>query len=72
MRTTRLTIPGQIGRHYAGHSLPARNRLTSVVLSVEIAGVIALAEIEAGFHRITAALETIVGRAAVRGIGKLL
>ena len=43
-------------RHRAGHPLSARNRFPGVVLSVEVAGVMALVEIEAGPHRITAAI----------------
>jgi molybdopterin-binding protein len=43
-------------RHRAGASLSARNRLPGVVRSVEIAGVMALVEIEAGPHLITAAV----------------
>src|SRR5436189_2715688 len=43
-------------RHRAGHSLSARNRFPGVVRSVEVAGVMALVEIEAGPHRVTAAI----------------
>jgi molybdopterin-binding protein len=43
-------------RHVAGDSLSARNRFPGVVTSVEIDGVMALVEIEAGPHRITAAV----------------
>jgi molybdopterin-binding protein len=43
-------------RHAAGDSLSARNRFPGVVRSVEIDGVMALVEIEAGPHRITAAV----------------
>jgi molybdopterin-binding protein len=44
------------GRHTAGDSLSARNRFPGVVVSVEVDGVMALVEIEAGPHRITAAI----------------
>jgi molybdopterin-binding protein len=40
----------------AGDRLSARNRFPGVVRSVEVAGVMALVEIEAGPHRITAAI----------------
>src|SRR3954447_5706890 len=43
-------------RHKAGASLSARNRFPGVVRSVEIAGVMALVEIEAGPHLVTAAV----------------
>jgi molybdopterin-binding protein len=43
-------------RHPAGDSLSARNRFPGVVRSVESDGVMALVEIEAGPHRITAAV----------------
>jgi len=43
-------------RHRSGSSLSARNRLPGVVTSVEADGVMALVEIEAGSHRITAAI----------------
>jgi len=43
-------------RHKAGGSLSARNRFPGVVVSVESDGVMALVEIEAGPHRITAAV----------------
>ena len=43
-------------RHKAGSSLSARNRFPGVVVSVELDGVMALVEIEAGPHRITAAV----------------
>jgi molybdopterin-binding protein len=43
-------------RHAAGDGLSARNRFPGVVRSVEVAGVMALVEIEAGPHRITAAI----------------
>jgi molybdopterin-binding protein len=43
-------------RHRAGDALSARNRFPGVVRSVEVDGVMALVEIEAGPHRITAAV----------------
>lgn len=43
-------------RHATGGSLSARNRFVGVVRSVEVDGVMALVEIEAGPHRITAAI----------------
>ena len=43
-------------RHRAGSSLSARNRFPGVVVSVESDGLMALVEIEAGPHRITAAV----------------
>ena len=43
-------------RHAAGDGLSARNRFPGVVTSVEVDGVMALVEIEAGPHRITAAI----------------
>jgi molybdopterin-binding protein len=52
-------------RHRAGDSLSARNRFPGVVRSVEADGVMALVEIEAGPHRITAA----VTRDAVEELG---
>jgi molybdopterin-binding protein len=52
-------------RHVTGASLSARNRFPGVVRSVEVDGVMALVEIEAGPHRITAA----VTRDAVEELG---
>ena len=43
-------------RHRADASLSARNRFEGVVRSVEADGVMALVEIEAGPHRVTAAI----------------
>jgi molybdopterin-binding protein len=43
-------------RHAAGDRLSARNRFPGVVTSVEVDGVMALVEIEAGPHRIIAAV----------------
>ena len=52
-------------RHEAGSTLSARNRFPGVVRSVESDGVMALVEIEAGPHRVTAA----VTRDAVEELG---
>ena len=52
-------------RHGAGDTLSARNRFPGVVRSVEVDGVMALVEIEAGPFRITAA----VTRDAVEELG---
>jgi molybdopterin-binding protein len=52
-------------RHQAGDSLSARNRFPGVVRSVEVDGVMALVEIEAGPHLVTAA----VTRDAVEELG---
>jgi molybdopterin-binding protein len=43
-------------RHQAGDTLSARNRFPGVVRSVEVDGVMAVVEIEAGPHRISAAI----------------
>ncbi|MGH2985243.1 MAG: TOBE domain-containing protein [Solirubrobacterales bacterium] len=43
-------------RHRTGDAFSARNRFPGVVRSVEVDGVMALVEIEAGPHRITAAI----------------
>jgi molybdopterin-binding protein len=52
-------------RHTAGDALSARNRFPGVVRSVEVDGVMALVEIEAGPHLVTAA----VTRDAVEELG---
>jgi molybdopterin-binding protein len=52
-------------RHSAGDRLSARNRFPGIVRSVEIDGVMALVEIEAGPHLVTAA----VTRDAVEELG---
>ena len=52
-------------RPTTGHPLSARNRFPGVVRSVEVDGVMALVEIEAGPHRIVAA----VTRDAVEELG---
>lgn len=44
------------GRHRTGDRFSARNRFEGVVRSVEVAGVMAVVEIEAGPHRVTAAI----------------
>ncbi len=43
-------------RHAAGDELSARNRFPGVITSIQVDGVMALVEIEAGPHRITAAI----------------
>jgi molybdopterin-binding protein len=43
-------------RHRTGDMLSTRNRFTGTVVSVEVDGVMALVEIEAGPHRVTAAI----------------
>ena len=43
-------------RHETGHRLSARNRFAGVVTSVEVDGVMALVEMEAGPFRVTAAV----------------
>jgi molybdopterin-binding protein len=58
-------LAGRPSRHRAGHPLSARNRFPGVVRSVEVDGVMALIEIEAGPHLITAA----VTRDAVEELG---
>ena len=52
-------------RHRAGGTLSARNRFPGIVRSVEVDGVMALVEIEAGPHLVTAA----VTRDAVEELG---
>ena len=49
-------LSGRVTRHRAGDALSARNRFPGVVRSVEVDGVMALVEIEAGPHRVTAAI----------------
>jgi molybdopterin-binding protein len=58
-------LAGRPDRHRAGDALSARNRFAGVVRSVEVDGVMALVEIEAGPHLITAA----VTRDAVEELG---
>lgn len=43
-------------RHATGDTLSARNRFSGTITSIEVDGVMALVEIEAGPHRITAAI----------------
>ena len=49
-------LSGRPERHRVGDALSARNRFAGVVTSVEVDGVMALVEIEAGPHRVTAAV----------------
>ena len=58
-------LAGHPTRHGTGDSLSARNRFPGVVRSVESDGVMALVEIEAGPHLVTAA----VTRDAVEELG---
>jgi|SRR5215210_846624 len=62
-RNQRLVPRGEIERltsratrHVVGDGLSARNRFLGVVRSVEVDGVMALVEIEAGPHLVTAAI----------------
>jgi molybdopterin-binding protein len=62
-RNRRLVPPEEVARlrrhaprHEAGDRLSARNRFPGHVVSVEVSGVMALVEIQAGPHRITAAV----------------
>jgi molybdopterin-binding protein len=58
-------LSGRPDRHRTGDALSARNRFPGVVRSVEVDGVMALVEIEAGPHLVTAA----VTRDAVEELG---
>jgi molybdopterin-binding protein len=58
-------LAGHPGRHRAGDAWSARNRFPGVVRSVEVDGVMALVEIEAGPFLVTAA----VTRDAVEELG---
>jgi molybdopterin-binding protein len=58
-------LSGRPRRHAAGDTLSARNRFPGVVTSVEVDGVMALVELEAGPFRVTAA----VTRDAVEELG---
>jgi molybdopterin-binding protein len=49
-------VPDGKPRHETGDTLSIRNRFPGVVRSVEVDGVMALVEIEAGPHRVTAAI----------------
>ena len=46
----------QPSRHLTGDTFSARNRFPGVVTSIEVDGVMALVEIEAGPHQVTAAV----------------
>jgi molybdopterin-binding protein len=69
-------LRGAPPRHETGHTLSARNRFPGVVRSVEVDGVMALVEIEAGPFRLTAAvtrdaveeLQLVVGSPATAAI----
>jgi molybdopterin-binding protein len=52
-------------RHRTGDAVSARNRFPGTVLSVQVDGIMALVEIEAGPHRIT----SVVTRDAVEELG---
>lgn len=52
-------------RHRTGDGFSARNRFAGTVLSVEVDGVMAVVEIEAGPHRIT----SVITRDAVEELG---
>ena len=58
-------LSGHPERHRTGRSLSARNHFSGVVRSVEVDGVMALVEIEAGPHLVTAA----VTRDAIEELG---
>src|SRR2546423_3076653 len=49
-------LRGAPPRHETGHTLSARNRFPGVVKSIEVDGVMALVELEAGPFRLTAAV----------------
>src|SRR3954464_14449132 len=49
-------LSGHPERHRTGATMSARNRFPGVVRSVEVDGVMALVEIEAGPHLVTAAI----------------
>lgn len=49
-------LRGAAPRHATGDTVSTRNRFPGVVTSVEIGDVMALVEIEAGPHRVTAAI----------------
>ena len=49
-------LSGSPPRHRTGGSFSARNRFPGKIVSVEVGDVMALVEIEAGPHRITAAI----------------
>jgi molybdopterin-binding protein len=71
-RNRRLVPPAEVERlarrpkrHATGHALSARNRFPGVVRSVEVDGVMAIVEIDAGPFRVSAA----VTRDAVEELG---
>lgn len=49
-------LKGAPPRHKTGDQLSARNRFPGIVRSIEMDGIMALVEIEAGPHRVTAAV----------------
>jgi molybdopterin-binding protein len=49
-------LRGAPPRHETGDELSARNRFPGVVTSIEVDGVMGVVEIEAGPHRVTAAI----------------
>jgi molybdopterin-binding protein len=55
-RSEIVRLRGAPERHRTGDRFSARNRFPGVVRSVELGGVMALVEIEAGPHRVTAAI----------------
>src|SRR3954462_9974195 len=69
-------LRGAPARHATGHALSARNRFPGVVRSVEVDGVMALVEIEAGPFMLTAAhtrdavdeLQLVVGSPATAAV----
>jgi molybdopterin-binding protein len=63
-------LTGRPQRHETGRKLSARNRMTGVVRSVEVDGVMALVEIEAGPFLITAAVtrDSVVELALAPGV----
>ena len=58
-------LSGHAPRHLTGTTLSARNRLSGIVRSVEVDGIVALVEIEAGPFRIAA----VITRDAVEELG---
>jgi molybdopterin-binding protein len=58
-------LSGHVPRHLTGTTLSARNRLSGVVRSVEVDGIVALVEIEAGPFRVAA----VITRDAVEELG---
>lgn len=64
-RTEVARLSASPDRHRTGDGLSARNRFPGTVLSVEVDGVMAVVEIEAGPHRIT----SVVTRDAVEELG---